>query len=55
MGRGGAEDTCVCSTAYNAFVWKGVVITSTALYGSNAIVVVKLVIWTAGVIYKSLG
>ena len=43
------EGTCVCSTAYNAFVWKGVVIIITALYGSNVIVVVKLVIWTAGV------
>jgi hypothetical protein len=48
-GVGGEEGTCVCSTAYNAFLWKGVVIRSTALYGSNAIVVIKLVIWTAGV------
>jgi hypothetical protein len=49
MKGGGGDGTCVCFTAYNAFVWYGVVIRSTALYGSNAIVDVKRVIWTAGV------
>jgi len=40
---------CLFYSIERIFFWKGVVIRSTALYGSNAILAVKLVIWPAGV------
>jgi len=48
-GGPGGRHMCLFYSIERIFFWKGVVIRSTALYGSNAILAVKLVIWPAGV------